>query len=91
MGGDGDVDSLFRSSRPDYIETGRRRDSLSTFSTLFRSSRPDYIETGAYPQGGTGSLALFRSSRPDYIEMETPQTETRNGRGIVPVFQAGLH
>ena len=49
---------LFRSSRPDYIET---RTGIHTFHPellgLFRSSRPDYIETGCagagkYPRKG---------------------------------------
>ena len=46
-GAGGRLDStLFRSSRPDYIETRRRRGiGIGRFPTLFRSSRPDYIET----------------------------------------------
>ena len=37
--------SLFRSSRPDYIETRTVGLSRSPVTPLFRSSRPDYIET----------------------------------------------
>ena len=36
---------LFRSSRPDYIETRRDKSDLAKEFLLFRSSRPDYIET----------------------------------------------
>ena len=36
---------LFRSSRPDYIETVAWNGRLPDGPTLFRSSRPDYIET----------------------------------------------
>ena len=63
------VDGLFRSSRPDYIETPQKREHVFRDEALFRSSRPDYIETCI------GDIAiitlryqLFRSSRPDYIE-----------------------
>ena len=65
---------LFRSSRPDYIETSPAITYLLIISAeLFRSSRPDYIETS-----GTSSLRLFfiilfRSSRPDYIETPAEQ------------------
>ena len=37
--------TLFRSSRPDYIETRSGNVSEKDSRTLFRSSRPDYIET----------------------------------------------
>ena len=60
---------LFRSSRPDYIETSCRFASRSSQSTLFRSSRPDYIETcDAVTDKVRCTFKLFRSSRPDYIE-----------------------
>ena len=36
---------LFRSSRPDYIETPVKRFMIVCDLSLFRSSRPDYIET----------------------------------------------
>ena len=36
---------LFRSSRPDYIETCICFSFVALFTKLFRSSRPDYIET----------------------------------------------
>ena len=36
---------LFRSSRPDYIETILEAKLFSVCVLLFRSSRPDYIET----------------------------------------------
>ena len=36
---------LFRSSRPDYIETIKWIALGRTVCKLFRSSRPDYIET----------------------------------------------
>ena len=36
---------LFRSSRPDYIETSGRIFRQIVSNQLFRSSRPDYIET----------------------------------------------
>ena len=37
---------MFRSSRPDYIETiHESSDKIDSDSGLFRSSRPDYIET----------------------------------------------
>ena len=36
---------MFRSSRPDYIETSVVRILVGGRGTLFRSSRPDYIET----------------------------------------------
>ena len=60
--------ALFRSSRPDYIETRLGAKAESSASGLFRSSRPDYIETAhPKPQPKKGE-PLFRSSRPDYIE-----------------------
>ena len=37
--------ALFRSSRPDYIETNGALPVLIRAVLLFRSSRPDYIET----------------------------------------------
>ena len=36
---------LFRSSRPDYIETAVAVPISTALVVLFRSSRPDYIET----------------------------------------------
>ena len=36
---------LFRSSRPDYIETKYNEFVFFDTKKLFRSSRPDYIET----------------------------------------------
>ena len=41
----GAVQALFRSSRPDYIETASRISTSHDLRSLFRSSRPDYIET----------------------------------------------
>ena len=61
--------ALFRSSRPDYIETGRLPVFGLGLCALFRSSRPDYIETEWVYDKHRGQIALlFRSSRPDYIE-----------------------
>ena len=59
---------LFRSSRPDYIETLSPRPSADAVEKLFRSSRPDYIETLISTSCPSSRPALFRSSRPDYIE-----------------------
>ena len=83
---------LFRSSRPDYIETG----VLSGWGVppwgLFRSSRPDYIETRIRANAGDApQAALFRSSRPDYIETDHSHAGTKKSPQIVPVFQAGLY
>ena len=62
---------LFRSSRPDFIETfselGKRRHSRDG---LFRSSRPDFIETWAARPVAAWRGVLFRSSRPDFIETQ---------------------
>ena len=60
---------LFRSSRPDSIETtSRRTPSRSKTRQLFRSSRPDSIETYSDQFVGAEDGVLFRSSRPDSIE-----------------------
>ena len=60
---------LFRSSRPDYIETQERgRQKPQKINPLFRSSRPDYIDTSFIRTHVGASHRLFRSSRPDYIE-----------------------
>ena len=59
---------LFRSSRPDYIETKSRVNLYNRLTTLFRSSRPDYIETDKNWLAKLRDQSLFRSSRPDYIE-----------------------
>ena len=61
--------SLFRPSRPDFIETYLWYVSLkSELWGLFRPSRPDFIETylPLTPEARGG--ALFRPSRPDFIE-----------------------
>ena len=47
--GDEFGDGLFRSSRPDYIETLDGTTPPARSSPLFRSSRPDYIETSTGP------------------------------------------
>ena len=59
---------LFRSSRPDYIETLFLLFGCGISVRLFRSSRPDYIETIMGGAEGWPGVSLFRSSRPDYIE-----------------------
>ena len=82
---------LFRSSRPDYIETGGGGYSGVGAGLLFRSSRPDYIETLLPYEGSNGWEVLFRSSRPDYIETSRSRASESLRPGIVPVFQAGLH
>ena len=64
-----DVTALFRSSRPDYIETPAAVVLAPAAGGLFRSSRPDYIETVRSARAmATCVPVLFRSSRPDYIE-----------------------
>ena len=45
------LDSLFRPSRPDFIETLRAESDLGRRSELFRPSRPDFIETPGTWQG----------------------------------------
>ena len=40
---------LFRSSRPDFIETLQILVQRNNIGTLFRSSRPDFIETFCQP------------------------------------------
>ena len=53
----GDVTELFRSSRPDYIETRQgRAGAQQLVLVLFRSSRPDYIETA--PRGAIRAPSL---------------------------------
>ena len=60
---------MFRSSRPDYIETQQTfLPDQHAFPQLFRSSRPDYIETLTAAGHDQLIVTLFRSSRPDYIE-----------------------
>ena len=63
------VGSVFRSSRPDYIETtGLRQYPTRSLPGVFRSSRPDYIETCVDQHLMVAYTPVFRSSRPDYIE-----------------------
>ena len=63
------VHKLFRSSRPDYIETTPAAITDHAPARLFRSSRPDYIETVLIVRCPVEHVTiLFRSSRPDYIE-----------------------
>ena len=79
---------LFRSSRPDSIETSRpcRLRRLAA-CRLFRSSRPDSIETHALRVRAPSCLALFRSSRPDSIETSASSSQSMlASRRIVPVF-----
>ena len=84
---------MFRSSRPDYIETAIVHDNGSfRIDVLFRSSRPDYIETDAVAVRQHRLLpGLFRSSRPDYIETRKMKLAPKWNGVIVPVFQTGLH
>ena len=83
---------LFRSSRPDYIETLiAAMCHPACPAGLFRSSRPDYIETGFLFHFRDFDPPLFRSSRPDYIETVVPGDRLHSSDLIVPVFQAGLH
>ena len=64
------VGELFRSSRPDYIETLYSVTRSRLGLELFWSSRPDYIETGSRTRTFGAVQELFRSSRPDYIETQ---------------------
>ena len=65
--------TLFRSSRPDYIETYQSSRKLSRAeSELFRSSRPDYIETWQ-PSSSWGAASVDCSGLPD-------RTTLRRGR-----------
>ena len=60
---------LFRSSRPDYIETAfNLAASYNTFN--YCSGLPDRttLRLQLTLLRSTGVVALFRSSRPDYIE-----------------------
>ena len=84
---------MFRSSRPDFIETDSVPDSVEyNYYALFRSSRPDFIETiFLLWSNGTWPRVLFRSSRPDFIETAVAVATGAPMLGIVPVFQAGLH
>ena len=82
---------LFRSSRPDYIETLGQNPFKAQDTLLFRSSRPDYIETAFISNAIALIIELFRSSRPDYIETLGTGCHGFSHTIIVPVFQAGLH
>ena len=79
---------LFRSSRPDSIETCPTSPKSSTrFRELFRSSRPDSIETlNNYFSPVIDGMRLFRSSRPDSIETFTCPDGLKWLPLIVPVF-----
>ena len=60
---------MFRSSRPDYIETALVRSDLPT-SCLHCSGLPDRttLRLSNLSAGASRNIRLFRSSRPDYIE-----------------------
>ena len=78
---------LFRSSRPDSIETGAVLPVESKeLVVLFRSSRPDSIETPGATNYFVDQTILFRSSRPDSIETNALMTRTLEKNSIVPVF-----
>ena len=59
-----DALGLFRSSRPDYIETVSSETRRIYGGLLFRSSRPDYIET-TNPHCGSPRTARHCSGLPD--------------------------
>ena len=62
------VQGLFRSLRPDFIETHLFAEGLVDGDALFRSLRPDFIETLKLLGWGRQCYRLFRSLRPDFIE-----------------------
>ena len=60
---------MFRSLRPDFIETSSGAEKyLSDKRVLFRSLRPDFIETFGWVFVRERVSLLFRSLRPDFIE-----------------------
>ena len=65
--------ALFRSPRPDSIETEvRASQPCARIIALFRSLRPDSIETaGGVEDPFQSYRKLFRSPRPDSIETRT--------------------
>ena len=85
------VRPLFRSSRPDYIETSQRL--FRRFGGFDCSGLPDRttLRLAALSIFARVSRTLFRSSRPDYIETFRLSSASRRSWIIVPVFQTGLH
>ena len=87
----GHCGSLFRSSRPDFIETCPDARPPQLPSRLFRLSGPDFIETGVPPPTPSALSPLFRPSRPDSIETSPQRQRFSRRRRIVPAFWVGLH
>ena len=63
-----DCITLFRPSRPDFIETIIVPGADAPERKLFRPSRPDFIETPQRFKAFKATASLFRPSRPDFIE-----------------------
>ena len=83
---------LFRSSRPDYIETfGVSAFYVSSFMDCSGLPGRTTLRLGEVGVEDATEGALFRSSRPDYIETSMGWVMVMRRVTIVPVFQAGLH
>ena len=82
---------LFRSSRPDFIETDKLENFKRIRVGLFRSSRPDFIET--YTQRASSPTTGDCSGLPGRTSLRrlAVQRKILTLLDIVPVFQAGLH
>ena len=79
---------MFRPSRPDSIETPRKRGFFLAYESirLFRPSRPDSIETSMASSRDELMETLFRPSRPDSIETFTETHLLPVLLPIVPAF-----
>ena len=82
---------LFRSLRPDFIETTPGRRLGCRAARLFRSLRPDFIETTRLRVLLRRRSRLFRSLRPDFIETAAWAVDIVGLGPIVPVSKTGLH
>ena len=83
--------SLFRSPRPDFIETKAIEAIPSVVLELFRSPRLDFIETPMNHTQSERVAKLFRSPRPDFIETAWSLDAAPMMTSIVPVSKTGLH
>ena len=83
---------LFRSSRPDYIETIACTNCMAP-RVPNCSGLPDRttLRLRQAVMAPVMHVQLFRSSRPDYIETKGPKALQHPAGPIVPVFQTGLH
>ena len=79
---------LFRSPRPDFIETApSSRPRSTSHGSLFRSPRPDFIETARLGPLRSIATYLFRSLGPDSFATRPAPSGSESGT-LMPRFSA---